>query len=513
MAPDGTIWAGLLHGGIFVFDGLKWTHHTAPSTGLPVAPWLAGLAPDGSVWAVMPAECLSETWPCPDPGHGVARFDGTRWTRYTSADGLANSDVQLAVGPEGSVWATYDLDPGKISKFDGTGWTTFVVDELAGWWGAGVAPDGSLWLASPAGLARFDGETITYLALPDVAAAAGLPPLVAVPTGDPELTPTRFGDISWQAFDVPTGHYLHTVVATPYGLAALDGGDLRWSADGAAWDGTTLSISAFRLSPAGNDLVAFGYGAVRLTWDGRRWVEAARLEIEGDRDQNIEQAVFDPRGAVMSIGSTVLFSTDGTHFQEAVRGPDASSLADGAGTCGSSWVRETPTARIGPIIPTADGFVALTPANGASWTREPWCEPVVWYSRDGRNWQLESAVSPFGAGAWVTDVAGRDGRFVAVGGTATTRGAAWMSDDGRTWRQEAVEVGVVGRIAAGDLGWVVLESSGHGWLSDDRLTWEPLPGDAPKVRWVWAPPALSVGAHMIAASSTVVDLVVGTAKR
>ena len=252
------------------------------------------------------------------------------------------------------------------------------------------------------------------------------------------MTPTRFGDISWRAFDVPTGHYLYPVVATPYGLAALDGGDLRWSADGAAWEGTTLSISAFRLNPAGNDLIAYGRpGAVRLTWDGHRWVEAARLEIVGVGDQDIEQlvfgqVVFGPRGAVMSIGSTILFSTDGTRFQEAVRGPDASSLVDGRGACGSSWGSGTPTARIGPIIPTADGFVALTPANGASWTREPWCEPVAWYSRDGRSWQLESSASPFGAGAWVTDVAGLDGRFVAVGDTATTRGAAWMSDDGRT---------------------------------------------------------------------------------
>ena len=511
IAPDRTIWASTYQGGIFAFDGVRWTGHTAASTGLPDAPVLAGVAPDGAVWAEMPAFCDSPTGPCPDPGHGVARFDGTRWIQYTVADGLADSDVQLALGPEGSVWATYDLAPGQISRFDGTRWTTFAVDELAGWSGAGVAPDGSLWLASAEGLARFDGETVTYPAIPDTAAPAGLPPLVAVPRDEPAVTPSTLGEISWQAFDVPTSHFLWPVVETPYGFAARDGPDLRWSADGRSWDGVTLSIDASGLSAAGEDLVAYGSGAVRLAWDGGRWVEAERLEIAIDPDEYIGQVVVGPRGAVLSIGSTLLFSTDGTRFREAVRGPDASLVTGRVATCVSSWGSEGPLPQIGPILATADGFVALTPADRSDWTKEPWCEPVAWFSPDGRDWELDSPMSPFGAGAWVTDIAGRDGRFVAVGGSATG-GAVWLSEDGRAWRREALEVGGVIRVAAGDLGWVLLESGGHGWVSDDGLTWEPLPDGAPRVRWAWGPPALAVGARAIVVSTPNVDpkLVVGT---
>ena len=508
IAPDGTIWASPWQGGIFAFDGARWTRHTAASTGLPDAPVLAGVASDGAVWAVMPAFCDSPTGPCPDPGHGVARFDGTRWIQYTVADGLANSAVELAIGPEGSVWATYDLDPGTISRFDGTHWTTFVVDELAGWWGAGVAPDGSLWLASAESLARFDGENVSYPAIPDAAAPAGLPPLVAVPRGEPAVTPSTLGDISWQAFDVPTGHFLWPVVETPFGFAARDGPDLRWSVDGITWDGVTLSIDASGLSPAGEDLIAFGSGAVRLAWDGARWVEAERLEVETVGDEQIGQVVVGPRGAVMSIGATILFSTDGTRFREAVRGPDASLLAGRVFTCHSAWTSEGPSKGIGPIVATADGFVALTPADRSDWTKEPWCEPVAWISPDGRDWQLDSPASPFGLG-WVTDIVSRNGRFVAVGGGSATGGAAWVSEDGRAWRPEALDVGQVIQVAAGDLGWVLLEYEGRAWVSDDGLTWEPLPG-APRVRWAWGLPALAVGARTIV-MSTIVDpqLVVG----
>jgi len=512
VAPDGTIWGSTYEGGIFAFDGVRWTHHTAASTGLPDAPVLAGVAPDGSAWAVMSAFCEGETGPCHDPGYGVARFDGTRWIRYTTADGLAaDSDVQLAVGPEGSVWATYDLDPETISRFDGTRWTTFVVDELAGWWEAGVAPDGSLWLASAEGLARFDGETVSYPAIPDAAAPAGLPLLVATPLGDPEVSPSTLGEISWQAFDVPKSHVLWPLVGTPFGIAALDGPDLRWSVDGRSWDGLTLSIDAVGLGPVGDDLIAFGSGAVRLTWDGGRWVEAERLEIASDLDEYVRQVVVGPRGAVMSIGSTLLFSTDGTRFRQAVRGPDGSLLAGRTAPCESGWGGEGPPPRIGPILATPDGFVALTPADRSDWTKDPWCEPVAWVSPDGRDWQLDSTMSPFGSGAWVTDVVGRDGRFVAVGGTATG-GAAWVSEDGREWRREALEVGQVIRVAAGDLGWVMLEYDGHARVSDDGLAWEPLPGGAPRVRWAWGRPALAVGARTIVVSTPNVDpkLVVGT---
>ena len=40
-----------------------------------------------------------------DTGEGVCRFDGSAWTTYTTADGLASNDAPaVGVGSDGVVW-------------------------------------------------------------------------------------------------------------------------------------------------------------------------------------------------------------------------------------------------------------------------------------------------------------------------------------------------------------------------------------------------------------------------
>ena len=56
------------------------------------------IAPDGALWFGTSNWLLAE-------GHGLSRFDGKSWTSYTSANGLANNEVQsIAVAPDGALW-------------------------------------------------------------------------------------------------------------------------------------------------------------------------------------------------------------------------------------------------------------------------------------------------------------------------------------------------------------------------------------------------------------------------
>ena len=106
VAPDGTLWAVLQGtsdgpdpdspvldpGAVASFDGTNWALYTT-SEGLPNGVRAITVAPDGTVWA------MSFGWSGSDgygvPGEGVARLDGTTWTRYTEADGLPSNDSEI----------------------------------------------------------------------------------------------------------------------------------------------------------------------------------------------------------------------------------------------------------------------------------------------------------------------------------------------------------------------------------------------------------------------------------
>ncbi len=58
-------------------------------------------------------------------GGGLAKFDGTTWTTYNTANsGLPNNYVRaIAIDANGNKWiGTYG---GGLAKFDGTTWTTY----------------------------------------------------------------------------------------------------------------------------------------------------------------------------------------------------------------------------------------------------------------------------------------------------------------------------------------------------------------------------------------------------
>ena len=508
VGPDGRVWA-VAGGDVLAYSVDGWQVMTDPGD-LPDTPWLRAVAADGSVWVTMGAECLSETGPCPDPGDGVARFDGRAWTVFTTADGLANVDANVVVGPQGTVWATHDLDPGKASRFDGTSWMTFDLPGPEGMWALAVAPDGSLWLGTSDGLARFDGETTTPLDIPAVAVPTDLPSFSLAKAGDPQTSPTALGVLSWQRYDVP-GSGLWAMIDTPHGQAAIRETELRWSTEGTTWEGLLLSIAPTRLTLDGDDLIVLGYqgqepAAVRLTWDGERWTEAGPLQVLDTVAGWISLAAFGPRGGVISDGSSIFVTTDGQDFLPAEGGPDLQLLSPGSKVCGGSWSGWTDMGPIAALVATADGYVALSPSHQGDAGRTPICEPLVWSSSDGSQWELTSAASPFGTDAWISDLAARDGRLVAVGGVRGSGGAVWVSDDGRTWDLLPVPFNEISRIGAGELGWMLLES-GHGrsgdrgWVSADGRTWEALPDGLPNAFWAYVPASLVIGEDRILVST------------
>ena len=508
VTPSGEVWATLGQGGIAVWDGATWTVHANGSAGLPQTPWQAAVGADGTIWAELGGEGCSLTVTndvsCTEPPAGLARFDGMRWRVYTTADGLADDDAYPYAGPDGTVWAVHR--GGAASRWDGTRWIAFDDAGVVERSGATVAPDGSLWSWSPAGVVRFDGRQATAVTVPIVSLPVAQPALTLARVAGPETAATPIGDVTWRAFETPD-YALLDVLATSHSLVAVDGrSGLRWSADGETWQGISLSIPSARfLAADGDDVLAFGSGAARARWDGRGWAEVERLEIEDGL--YAEEIVSGPRAAVLTSRTSVLFSVDGRRFVRAARGPDPDLLEPGwtdrdssVGGCSSNgWGSGPGEGRVGPVIVTADGFIALTAGHPADWNRDPMCQPVLWSSSDGSHWELLSRESPFGAGAYVTDVASREGRHVAVGGRGGT-GIVWVSDDGRGWRRLDLHLGEVAAVTAGDAGWILLEPGfvrGQGWVSADGLTWERVPSSWPGVSTLF--PSISVGPGTIAA--------------
>jgi sugar lactone lactonase YvrE len=148
LAPDGTLWIGVFHGGVSRFDGQTWTTY-GEDEGPPLDNVLSiAMTPDGALWV--------------GTSGGVSRFDGQTWTTYTQDDGLAHFYVQsIAVAPDGALWVG---TPGGVSRFDGQTWTAYTeedglvrnaVQSIA------AAPNGTLWFGTPGGVSRFDGQTWT----------------------------------------------------------------------------------------------------------------------------------------------------------------------------------------------------------------------------------------------------------------------------------------------------------------------------------------------------------------
>ena len=108
---SGNKWIGTYDGGLAKFDGTTWTVYTTSNSGLPNNEVIS-IAIDGS----------GNKWI--GTSGGLAKFDGTTWTVYnTSNSGLPNNNVNsIAIDGSGNKWIGTS---GGLAKFDGTTWTVY----------------------------------------------------------------------------------------------------------------------------------------------------------------------------------------------------------------------------------------------------------------------------------------------------------------------------------------------------------------------------------------------------
>ncbi len=122
---------------------------------------------DGSLWFGL------ASWAGTAAGKGIGRWhpqEGLSW--YTTADGLVDDRVNdLAADDCGNLWiATY----AGVSRFDGEGFENFTVAEGLPHnqvWCVCVDREGGLWLGTDGGVARYNGRFFQTLHLPRVAPA------------------------------------------------------------------------------------------------------------------------------------------------------------------------------------------------------------------------------------------------------------------------------------------------------------------------------------------------------
>ncbi len=162
---DGAFWViGTRAGGSAAsrFDERTWRVYTTDD-GL-VGKYLSNIlqAQNGDLWFA--------TRPRNKPGgssrgesNGILRFDGGRWTSYTTEDGLGHNRVyNLFQSPDGTLWASTLT---TLDRFDGTAWHKAApVEELPNYKPSGFTMyRDALWFGHVdplvLGATRFDGET------------------------------------------------------------------------------------------------------------------------------------------------------------------------------------------------------------------------------------------------------------------------------------------------------------------------------------------------------------------
>lgn len=258
VTPDGSVWAGTERG-LARLDGRTWTI-VSPSV------WVRDLAvaPDGSVVTGFYRPLRNLSW------GGVARFDGETWSILGDADTMPEDFLTfLDVSPvDGAVWTTAGgsgfIPVGTISRFDGSVWTGWSVNEFPGHeelpglipQAMTVGPDGSVWVVT------LQPETLHH----------GWRTLHG--------TLARFDGVTWTVFSAPVGAAVNAwgvaMAIGPDGtvwLAGNEGQDvdeyrgLLFSFDGTSWtrDRVGGGVSALEVAPDGTLWVVVDGSLVRFT--------------------------------------------------------------------------------------------------------------------------------------------------------------------------------------------------------------------------------------------------------
>jgi hypothetical protein len=307
-------------------------------------------------------------------------------------------------------------------------------------------------------------------------------------------TAPRLQSTEWMSHQGPPGAVnLDSLVAFDDGFAVLSGmtdeGVVLWSSvDGADWTPQPLQATPSQLSVLGDSLIAYdGRSGRMIDQVSDEWVEGGPFRFPDNvrsRQGSGRASVIGDDEAFLAMGlaGDVWLSEDGSVFDEVVPepmwGPGVEQPFDSACRPGSRTSPDVP-----PLVVTDSGYVAMTSSNGSEpFGISPVCEPTIWHSNDGRDWAQTGF--PLESGAFVYDLAWREGRLVAVGGLDVGDPAAWTSTDGLDWDRFSPggswgEVDLIS-IEAGRGGWIVVgrssEGSGFaGWTSPDGVCWETVP--------------------------------------
>ncbi len=309
-------------------------------------------------------------------------------------------------------------------------------------------------------------------------------------------TRPRVPSFQWSSGEGPVSVNLDSMVATDHGFAVLSGMTaegvlLWWSENGVGWEAVPVAGAPRQLAPLAAGLLAYDPRQGTMMVEGGAGWAPSGSEVSFPDDIRARQSTGRPSVILagdgllaMSVAGDVWLTDDGAGFQQVIPHPDW-----GPGqTVDVPFDSEcAPPTTISPDVPPvvmADGgFVALTSTNPAEpfgiW---PVCEPRPWLSVDGITWIASD--SSFGDGAYVYDLASRDGLLIAVGGHRFGDPAAWASVDGEVWREIDSFSELSGldllTIEAGPAGWVILAKDGDGpgtsgWTSSDGACWAPLP--------------------------------------
>jgi PKD repeat protein len=221
----GVRWFGTNGGGLAKYDGTTWTKYTTGNSGLANNTVYA-IAFDGS----------GNKWIATNVG--VNKYTGTSWTKYTSGNsGLANNNTRsIAVDNSGDVWVC-TLSSG-ICKFNGTSWTQYKTTNsgIAANAVRGVAVDSSnnKWIATSGGVSKYDGTTWTNY---------GKPPLVHLDTKAVAVVSGNIWVATLGGVNKFNGSSWVTYTATD-GLAENDSLAIAGDSDGVVWVGSNGSGSS-----------------------------------------------------------------------------------------------------------------------------------------------------------------------------------------------------------------------------------------------------------------------------
>ena len=394
MVPSGSRGVWLMHGSSIVhFDGQTF----ATTVMAPQAPSAIAEAPDGELWAAF-------------DGGQVSRWTGHRWIEVEPAYAdlpASTLTTSLAVDDDGNLWITWASSQsgpasGGVARFDGTGWTRYSeLDHRLALPFISITPVSAVdvWAGSRTVLFHFDG--VRWVDSSPRSIAVGAASIARGPGGDvwvggsgeyPMPSVARFDGASWKAFGAEDGLTAQgngaSVAATGSAVyAATSDGVFKY--DGEKWQ----SLMASAQGPAmfsllsvvsGDELWAKEYdqldAGTEVLWhySGAQW---ARDNVTPDQPTPSQMAIA-PDGSVWAVGAFGLARRGSAGWEVIDRTPATAMAFEGNRTL---WV-------VGDF-------------SGDISTRALWQEVS-----DGESWtHRDLAMCPIGAGSSTSVLADRAG--------------------------------------------------------------------------------------------------------